>query len=513
MTVRRLAWILVVGIAWFRTIAHLAGEWRLNPVYHFGFAIPPIALLFAWRRFRTLPPCPEGGAPQGGRLAASLVAAGLGCFLLAELIVAVDPEWRMIFDLHAGAATLLTLAWLWLGGGAPLVRAMVFPLAFFWVAVPWPTMIEFPVMQGLMRAVTSITVDLLNVAGIAALQRGNVIELARGVVGVETACSGIQSFQASLMASLFLGELWRFSRSARVSLVVSSAAIAFAVNLARTFALTRVMADGGEAALAARHDFIGLTASIATFLSILAVAILMRRGSRREPFVPAGGMMLRAPTGNAVFVVLAAMALTPWLVAGWFQFRGDGARIQGAPLWTAKSEGSIRGFRLQETPIPAESLAILGCTESLLVVGRQPGNPPIQFQHFFWKPQVQIPSLASAHTPDLCLPNAGWSRLGSPQPVTLRVRGRDLPGVLSHFEQEGERLCVFHATWHGGQPQVYSSSFRAADRIRDRLSMLWEGRRNRGHEVLTLMIPAMGDVPSETRFCQESLEFILGEGR
>ena len=40
----------------------------------------------------------------------------------------------------------------------------------------------------------------------AAIQRGNLIELSTGVLGVDEACSGIRSFQSTLMAALFLDE-------------------------------------------------------------------------------------------------------------------------------------------------------------------------------------------------------------------------------------------------------------------------------------------------------------------
>ena len=56
-----------------------------------------------------------------------------------------------------------------------------------------------------------MTVQALHLFGIPALQNGNLIEVKTGLLGINEACSGIRSFQATLMVSLFLGELYQMS--------------------------------------------------------------------------------------------------------------------------------------------------------------------------------------------------------------------------------------------------------------------------------------------------------------
>jgi len=90
---------------------------------------------------------------------------------------------------------------------SPWVRHFAFPVGFILVAVVWPWRIEKGLTQDLMQVVASLTVELLGWLDIPALQRGNLIELGTGTVGIDEACSGIRSFQATLMISLFLGEL------------------------------------------------------------------------------------------------------------------------------------------------------------------------------------------------------------------------------------------------------------------------------------------------------------------
>jgi exosortase/archaeosortase family protein len=47
------------------------------------------------------------------------------------------------------------------------------------------------------------------------------------LIGIEEACSGVRSFQATLMISLFLGELYSFNTARRVLLVIAGALLVF----------------------------------------------------------------------------------------------------------------------------------------------------------------------------------------------------------------------------------------------------------------------------------------------
>ena len=67
------------------------------------------------------------------------------------------------------------------------------------------------VVQGLMRADADVVVQILSAMGTIAIQRGNVIELSSGLVGLADACTGIRSLQSTLMISLFLGEYYRMN--------------------------------------------------------------------------------------------------------------------------------------------------------------------------------------------------------------------------------------------------------------------------------------------------------------
>ena len=110
-----------------------------------------------------------------------------------------------------------------------------------------------------MRAVTAINVSALNLIGVPSLQHGNVIELTSGLIGIEEACSGVRSLQATLMISLLLGELYSFTAAHRLFLIVTGGVFAFFCNLVRTGVLVWMGVSKGPTAIESWHDPAGLT--------------------------------------------------------------------------------------------------------------------------------------------------------------------------------------------------------------------------------------------------------------
>ena len=227
-------------------------------------------------------------------------------YLPTRLIEEANPEWRLVswaLALEVVGITLLVgrcfggsvfrcfgeTVFRWTGvsvgrwGGGAVSEALkhcsteilVFPVCFFLVAVPWPTFIEAPVVQGLMRANAAVTVGLIGALGIPAIQHGNVIEVATGMVGIDEACSGIRSLQATLMISLFLGELYRLSLARRLVCVGAGVALSFVFNVSRTSLLTLVAASQGVAAIASWHDPAGITILVWCFVLLWFLAMVL----------------------------------------------------------------------------------------------------------------------------------------------------------------------------------------------------------------------------------------------
>ena len=191
--------------------------------------------------------------PHSSALAALLLLLPVRLFEIAS------PEWRPLGWIHAASVATLTLLYLWCVGGKPWVRHFAFPVAFFFVAVPWPTAVEVPVIQGLMRMVADVAAETAMLLGIPAQVEGNLIRVSTGLVGVNEACSGIRSLQTSLMIGLLFGELKRLSVLRRVALVVGAVIIALFANFVRAVFLVTVAATKNISEVGRWHDLAGYT--------------------------------------------------------------------------------------------------------------------------------------------------------------------------------------------------------------------------------------------------------------
>src|SRR5205814_9444026 len=126
----------------------------------------------------------------------------------------------------------------------------------------------------------------LTAIGIPAVQLGNVIEVGSGYVGIDEACTGIRSLQATFMVSLFLGEFYGFAMGRRVILIVAAASLAFFCNLIRTFLLVYLGAEHGCQSSKNWHDPAGYTSVTTCAVGLGVLSMLL---SRRREAAPEGG--------------------------------------------------------------------------------------------------------------------------------------------------------------------------------------------------------------------------------
>ena len=155
--------------------------------------------------------------------------------------------------------------------------ALVYPLGFFLVAVPWPTLMEGPLMRALAGANAGAAVEFLYWAGVPAIQHGNIIETRGGALGIDDACSGIRSFQASLMLSLLFGEVYRVSRFRRVILCGAGLLLSILFNVIRTSLLSLLAAKLSVASVARWHDAAGVVVLVSCFLCLWFCALRLKK--------------------------------------------------------------------------------------------------------------------------------------------------------------------------------------------------------------------------------------------
>jgi len=173
---------------------------------------------------------------------------------LYKLGVGRTPASSFVFSL---GAFMFICATVLLVHGRPMFRHFLFPLLFFWFAVPPPRSIWSPIVLWLQSVVTEVNVNVLNLIGIPAERLGHTIHLSGLVVAVDEACSGVRSLQSCLMAAVFVAYLVLKTMPARIACVFLGTTLALLGNVARSCWLCLAAHHGGSPNLNKWHDVAG----------------------------------------------------------------------------------------------------------------------------------------------------------------------------------------------------------------------------------------------------------------
>jgi exosortase len=501
---RAIAWfpVVVFALVWLELISRLRLEWSINPQYGYGWAVPLLAAYIFWRRWQT---APAPAAPRTAVIPAALIILAALLLVPVRLVQEANPDWRLLSWTMAICAVLISAAGVYLAGGARWLRHFAFPIVFFLVAVPWPTSVEQIVIQGLMRIDALINVEVLNAIGIPAVQLGNVIEVGSGYVGIDEACTGIRSLQATFMVSLFLGEFYGFPILRRVVLVAAGAFLAFFCNLVRTFLLVYLGAEHGFQAIKNWHDPAGYTILTICLLGLWFLSWMLSRKNAEPPEATPPPVSFRIPR----LVLITLLVLTLIAEAGTeFWYRANEARSTQLAPWTV-------AWPTQETnwkEMPVEEGA-----QGLLRYNEGGGGDWIAHGHrwsmyfFKWLPGRTAGLFIKNHRPDVCLPASGMTLRGGVQNKLLTVNGVPLPMRSYVFENAGRPLHVFYCYWDGTPPvpgMLDQENWTASGR----LEAVKRGKRDVGSQMLEIVAWGYDDAAKAEQAALEQLRQIIRPG-
>lgn len=247
--------------------------WTHKPDLQFGWIVLMLVAFLLWDNWAKRPE-----AVFKARW--PLIVCGLiGCGLLFlvqiyQAAYGMMPALMMALGaaVYAVAAANIHYVYGWKG-----LRYFAFPLLFFLIAMPMPTFLQGPIVNGLQHKVASVNVEVLNILGIPARRLGSVIQLPNGTVGVDEACSGIRSLQSTVMATLFIGYLTLKSRALQVALFVCGVGLAIFGNLIRSLYLSLTANAKGVQAIDQVHDSAGWSILIFTAAGVVILSWLFAK--------------------------------------------------------------------------------------------------------------------------------------------------------------------------------------------------------------------------------------------
>ena len=520
-------WVFTaLAVYWGALIHQLGAQWSFNAQYSYGWFVPFLCVFLVWQRMQN-----ADSKKQKAQIDFSFQLSKFQLFALALCAVLfaptrffheANPIWRLTSWLWAIEVVVITLVLLHLAlrasHSALRVSHLAFPIGFFLVAVPWPSGPENFLVQTLTRLNVSATVEALGWLGIPALQHANVIEVATGNVGINDACSGIRSFQATLMISLFFGEFYRLNIARRAVCVLAGFALSFLFNMARTTLLTWIAARRGVPAIARWHDPAGVAILVACFLTLWLTALWLHaksrsqksevRGQRSDLQAPNSG--LRSPSSSSSTlnpqlstVRWLAVALLVWFVlveAGvecWY--RAHEKTVAANNQWTVNAAGLGPDFVRAE--IPPDISAQFRSDESLQGRWRDQDGNAWQLYYFRWFPSLSLNKrvavqLAKTHGPEKCLPAIGMTLKADLGVITMPVGDRQFAFRQYVFLAGDQTLHVFYAIYEDpGGTAVLANRRKDTE---NRIAAALVGSRNDGQSFLELVVTGPED-PEQAR--------------
>lgn len=509
--------VLAGVILWGALIFQLSAQWAVYEQYAYGWVVPFLCLALAWSPWMNRP---APGPPTVIRWPVLFIGLAALLFLPTWIIVEANPIWRAGSYALAAEVIFITLTMVYLAGGWPWVKRFAFPIAFFLVAVPWPSAAEGFIINGLTRLNTAATVELLGWAGIPAFQHGNVIELSLGMVGIDEACSGVRSIQAVLLMTLFFGAFYRLPWRWRAGLVGFGMALAMTCNLGRTFFLARVAARDGVDAIARWHDPAGIVLLLTCFTGIWLTAEYLEKLEKRRK--PAGSSAIFAPEGSARAnrapkarrLRLISLGLLGWLLLtfgaseGWFRMHENKARASAD--WTVQWPTQQSAFR--EIPIPATVHSQLQSDVGHHYAWREADGSMWQAFYFRWNKADTLlrratVHLAKTHRPEHCLVSAGKTLLHQSDPRTLELGEVTLPYRALEFDDRGRLLHVFFVAWEEETPAGVFANMRDTSFSRIRAALA--GTRGKGQRVMEVAIWGFSDSSQAEGAFKERMKQII----
>lgn len=500
---RPVAWWAGLGlvvVCWLLVFNQQRLEWTVNPTYSYGWAVPLLAGYLLWERWRCRPPAATR-TPRWPWLLVPVVL--LLAYLPIRVIQEANPDWVKINVGMALVAFGVTLAAAGAMGGWRYVAHFAFPLIFCFTALPWPVWLAEFFTQNLMRANASACAELLSLLGQPALAQGNLVQVGNSWVDVQEACSGIRSLQTAFMMSLFFGEFYRLSWPARAGLLVSSFAVAFVLNLARTMVLAHLTGVGGDALAEKWHDPVGFGVMFGCLIALwlLAEAFQRRRRTPARTTSVAVGAMPRAP-----FPAWFAIAGVAWLAtsevatAAWYDWH---ERRMPAPVeWTVAWPAQAAEFH--RTEFSERARALLKYNEASAVAWRGTEGDRWQAYYLRWYPGRVSKFLSGSHYPAVCLPATGLKLVTETGRFVGRVGPLAIPFRTYLFDDNGHDVYVYHAIMEDVPSPDGLIAYRQANSM-ERLRSVWRGERNLGQRVLGIALSG----PSSAREANAAVERML----
>jgi len=436
--------------------------WRLGVNYRHGYMIPLLCLVVGYVLW---PNRPEASGRGLGLVKGVALLGLLLSFIPLRIVFEVNPDWRLLMWVEAFQVLLVCVVMVSVWGGWSWVRYFSVIGGMVLLALPWPTRVESALLSGMMSFVSNRTVEVLHFLGQNAWVKGDLVSVNGTIVGISEACSGLKSFQMTLLVVVILFGIWRYRRWGGLFVILGSLFFCLMVNLLRVIMLSLIVAEYGKPGLDRWHDPIGFMATAGILLVLVGIGWSSRvtaidseseeteRAEKRERIDIYGNLSPRwvmMMTGLLLFSSVSPVV-----------FYGIHPIIEGRlPRSLNLNWQNLDGF--EAIPIDPTFEEQLWFDEAIR--GRTlRGGHLIEMYSFYWKPG-RVSAFSMVHRPENCLPAVGYTFQGLMEPFVYKVEGYSMFFHPYRFSMGTQSFYVFYAGLDLTSGEDLATQFGLSDR-------------------------------------------------
>jgi exosortase len=311
---------LAVALVFWPSTVMLYEEWSdfVNITYTHGWLILAVCVALLWRVRHEIAAAPARPWPLAALALIGAIALWLVCYRasMEEAYVAVFPA---LFWLAAATAF-----------GWPVARLLMFPVAFFYFAIPTWSQLANPLQSLTVLAMRAF----LGVTGPHAQIDGSLIHIPNGSFVIEEGCSGLHFLIVGLAVAALHGELRRDPPRTRVEQLALMTGLSLLANWVRVYTVIEAgyLTDMRSYLVSVSHYWFGWGVFAVALVAFFWLSTWFSPAAPPEPTRAASGTP--APAGRGE---LLGFALALLLLAGLPEASALLRNARGAPAYAHDS--------------------------------------------------------------------------------------------------------------------------------------------------------------------------------
>lgn len=426
-TILALATIVAMLAIYQQTVLSTVAIWQRSETFAHGFLIFPISLYLIWTRRKSLA---EITPRPDFRGLAALAVLGFGWLFSDAGSVLVIAQYCLVAMIPAAVWTLL---------GAQLARAITFPLAFLFFAVPAG---EF-LIPHMMNFTAEFVVAALQLTGIPVYREGTFFTIPSGQWSVVEGCSGLRY----LIASFTLGSLYAYltyrSTKRRLIFAALSLLVPVIANGLRAYLIVMIAhLSDMKLALGVDHLIYGWVFFGIVMMLLFLIGAYWREDQDDQPLkgstAPVSGHGTAKP-GRTFFAASIALLIVAALWPAYATYL-DSRPVRTAGL-SIELPDSINGWVKQNAPLSDWQPHYIG-PDAYTMQTYQKNGMAVSVYEGYYRTQRQGAELITSQNYMVMQKHPVWSNVGEEQRV-ISLRGKNETIQQTLLRAPGKRLLVW----------------------------------------------------------------------